>query len=644
MSITSERQLQGASDSTAAFNGLRRAPSYSNFKAVMETSSSNTAFFALSKRASPLAHLEFLRGVQSEKLLHTDEFMSPALHNSSDTYHRHVRAQLQYSIELSDGDHQRVWLKKTKQRKAFKEFTTQLGAFATPFLHGFQRQAIKKEEEVKFYGETKEEFLKREFEKKQDTGMAKCGWTPEDWYEITRSIIQEDLEMAGQELEDSYASIGTVTTVISSVFDDEKEDENTDDEDKYDHFHAIDDVKPVSRRISDSDATVHELAYLERAISPNESSEEDAETTQACTSFVRCMTFSTTNTSIEQFYHAKKPLLDESCDDFVKRSRDEAAKQNEPNKKSRLQHRKSYVQGLDNSPSDDTKRQEGDVRIPTTNTIILSEGLTPSNRAINKSTTNLLLSPSPLRTSWCYKPGSDSDSDDDEYDDEYDDENGRDWESTSPNSPSPPGSLLYDDSAIFDTKSEVDDPVLSAARQRKAQFLSDLLCVRSQVEIDVESDWELKVLDHEQKTQESRCESSKRGMPIYIISLRLHMDKNKVLTTNAKDNIHFKCSHKVGSHEVEFKGALRDRLLRKGKKHLGGRVDKGFMNVKGIGEWASLMEEDDSYGPIRKVQHLAKVARDDEVVKKELRDAARSGVVLQQILENYCMNAIMQGI
>jgi hypothetical protein len=157
MSSLQTRKPKGApSEPSQHLNRFRCAATSSNLKTpeAVETTSTNTVFFRISKRAGPLAHLKVLRGAQNEIRLHTDEFMSPGLHNSSDTYHRLLQSQLQHGIELSEGYHQRLWITKTKERKAFKDFTTQLEKYTQPFLHGFQRQTQKEELEIMLYNKT----------------------------------------------------------------------------------------------------------------------------------------------------------------------------------------------------------------------------------------------------------------------------------------------------------------------------------------------------------------------------------------------------------------------------------------------------------------------------------------------------------
>ena len=131
---------------------------------VIESPTNNTTFFALSKRISPIAHLKALRGAQDELKLHTTEYMSPWLHNSSDTYHRHLRAQVLYNNELSQGLHQKRWVKKQKERWAFNAFASHLvvlGRKCNPFLDGIRTQVKEDDAKRLSYENKKEELLKR---------------------------------------------------------------------------------------------------------------------------------------------------------------------------------------------------------------------------------------------------------------------------------------------------------------------------------------------------------------------------------------------------------------------------------------------------------------------------------------------------
>lgn len=156
----------------------------------METNP-NTVFHSLHKLTSPTAHLAVFRGDQDSIHLLTDAYMSPFLHNSSDTYHRHLSRQLQHGLELYQGMHNRQWIHDTKGRRAFLRLTNHLENFTQPFVHGFQRERRRQDAERKLYGETGEEFRKREFVRKEEVGMSRCGWGVEDLDKIkkVRSLV-----------------------------------------------------------------------------------------------------------------------------------------------------------------------------------------------------------------------------------------------------------------------------------------------------------------------------------------------------------------------------------------------------------------------------------------------------------------------
>ena len=201
---------------------------------TMETTTDapKTHFNALSKRAGPTNHLKFLRGSQKEILLLTDEYMSPTLHNSSDAYQRHLRSQLQHGTELFQAMHDRQYLDRQRERKAFILFTKHLEAYTQPFLHGFHSQTRKDAADIKLYGETKTEYTKRKWETKEEVGMARLGWGPEDWEKIKKAVMEEDMRIEQRQSSDSAE---TVDTDSSSVFDtEEKIDSDVDsDEEGY---------------------------------------------------------------------------------------------------------------------------------------------------------------------------------------------------------------------------------------------------------------------------------------------------------------------------------------------------------------------------------------------------------------------------
>lgn len=129
-------------------------------------------------------------------------------------------------------------------------------------------------------------------------------------------------------------------------------------------------------------------------------------------------------------------------------------------------------------------------------------------RTLVEATKDPLASPSSLLARWCYKPGSDDDSDSEN--DESDDDEEEDWKNVSPLTLSSTPSS-YDDEDDDYTVIDTDKPFVSTAVQRKAKFLSDLLAVRIQVEIDIEEDWDFKVWTKEERMKEKNregCEES----------------------------------------------------------------------------------------------------------------------------------------
>ena len=116
---------------------------------------------------------------------------------------------------------------KQTERIAFLRYTTHLEKYTQPFLHGFQRQHHKDAADVEMYNETKKQFVKREFERKEANGMARLGWSPEDWYKIKEAIQGEDLKTV--EPWERRNSMETVATDVSSVFDTEEATVNDED-------------------------------------------------------------------------------------------------------------------------------------------------------------------------------------------------------------------------------------------------------------------------------------------------------------------------------------------------------------------------------------------------------------------------------
>jgi hypothetical protein len=357
--------------------------------------------------------------------------------------------------------------------KSIYAVTSHLETHTEPFLHGFQSQHRKDAREIKLYGETKKEFAKREFLKKEERGMARLGWRPGDLYEIKMAVIEEDLMIVQRMEEDldrermnrSTSSVDTATTDVSSVFDNEEDNDNDtandEDDEEYDHIYSFDDDKPECR--TDTDATICESAK-EQAQS-TEVSEAITEPTEEYLAFAAQEILRINNTlSAENFYSVRKPLLDERFEEFQQQSRGTAGK----------------VFGGPN-----TKYHHNS---------IIDADLGP------------MASPSPLLASFCYKhctqDVSDSDNENDSESDNDSDENDN-WSTSCPNSPSPPTSLFYDAASIItNSYEETREPLPSPARQRKAKFLADLLAVRAQAEIDIEEDWEFKVWSKEERMQE----------------------------------------------------------------------------------------------------------------------------------------------
>ena len=576
--MTAARQPEGPpSTFSMGFNSLQRPPTPSDLKNRVMTNmrSCDTTFFALSRRLSPVAHLQTLRGAQDEPLLHTDEFMSPALHNSSDSYQRLLRAQLFYSHELSQGLHQRQWLKKIEQRKSFNDFASHLEYHSYPFLHGFHNQMQKEEDEKYFHEERKEDYLLREEE-----GMERRGWAPEDWGMIQRAIVQENM-MAEREI-DLDRSYDTVETTVSSVFDDDGEEESTDDEDQYDHLYSFDDGKPAAQRTSDEGATIQEIVGLEQEFRPVITTKE----------------FASSDEITKAQFDTEPPSLVSDLNGSDSESEEESTEEESSEED-------------DSEVSDEESDEEDDNGVPP---------------AISSA-------PSRLLSSIFRLGGDDSDSDEEEVNMGYDNE-------IRPCSPSPPASIYFASSAIVDTESEVDNNELSPAHRRQLEFLTDLQSVRTQTKFDMEAEAEHNAINHahiRRKQDLSHCNSN---IPTYLVSLRLHMSSNGLYPVDSASKVHFKCNRAVGKHEVEFKGALRHDMMDKRETQLGGLVERAFWVAKRNGDWAYEMENDMSFAILKDASHMAAQLGESEEFKNEMKEVVRMAQQIQYAAEFRAKQAI----
>jgi hypothetical protein len=117
-----------------------------------------SVFFATSELASPTNHLLVLRGPSSNTKLHCNDYMSPSLHNSSDTYHRHLRSQLFQYKAIRQGEHSEC-LSTTSVPAPINDFGFFLESYAQSFLHGYQNQLRKDAEENDRHENRKEFFI-----------------------------------------------------------------------------------------------------------------------------------------------------------------------------------------------------------------------------------------------------------------------------------------------------------------------------------------------------------------------------------------------------------------------------------------------------------------------------------------------------
>lgn len=114
--------------------------------------------------------------------------------------------------------------------------TDHLGFYCAPFVlaeNGAPKYARSREEK-----ETKEEFWKREWAKKEENGMSRAGWNPESLREIKKAILAEELEEI-ESVKRCAKTNDTFATDNESVFDDEEEDDDDEDEDdEQDHLYT----------------------------------------------------------------------------------------------------------------------------------------------------------------------------------------------------------------------------------------------------------------------------------------------------------------------------------------------------------------------------------------------------------------------